>query len=165
MHLCTLYWECAQTYVLGTLYLDLDGNADSNRSGGKNFLVQIVPGNFGGKAARFISCQKKWDGVEEENLWIIFRCLGFLVLFGSKRAGLMVVEEHMWSNARRVVTWSWEDILSRQDVEQRVLVAWLTSREVFGGGKICRQNWGEVCRGRRERGERWQREREREQRF
>ncbi len=31
--------------------LDHDGNADNNRSGGKNFLGQIVPGNFGGKAA------------------------------------------------------------------------------------------------------------------
>ncbi len=40
--------------LLGTL--DRDGNADSNRSGvkkfqGKKFLGQIVPGNFGGKAA------------------------------------------------------------------------------------------------------------------
>ncbi len=35
--------------LLGTL--DLDGNADSNRSGGKKFLGHIVPGNFGGKAA------------------------------------------------------------------------------------------------------------------
>ncbi len=30
--------------------LDRNGNADSNRSGGKTFLGQIVPGNFGGKA-------------------------------------------------------------------------------------------------------------------
>ncbi len=36
-------------YLLGTL--DRDGNADSNRSGGKKFLGQIVPGHFGGKAA------------------------------------------------------------------------------------------------------------------
>ncbi len=35
--------------LLGTL--DRDGNADSNRSGGKMFLGHIVPGNFGGKAA------------------------------------------------------------------------------------------------------------------
>ncbi len=40
--------------LLGTL--DRDGNADSNRSGGKKclgkkFLGHIVPGNFGGKAA------------------------------------------------------------------------------------------------------------------
>ncbi len=34
--------------LLGTL--DRDGNADNNRSG-KKFLRQIVPGNFGGKAA------------------------------------------------------------------------------------------------------------------
>ncbi len=34
--------------LLGTL--DRDGNADSNRSGGKKFLGHIVPGNFGGKA-------------------------------------------------------------------------------------------------------------------
>ncbi len=35
--------------LLGSL--DRDGNADSNRSGGKKFLGHIVPGNFGGKAA------------------------------------------------------------------------------------------------------------------
>ncbi len=35
--------------LLGSL--DHDGNADSNRSGGKKFLGHIVPGNFGGKAA------------------------------------------------------------------------------------------------------------------
>lgn len=33
------------TYLHGT---DRDGNAESNRSGGKKFLWQIVPGNFGG---------------------------------------------------------------------------------------------------------------------
>ncbi len=76
--------------------LDLDGNADSNRSGGKNFLVQIVPGNFGGKAARFISCQKKWDGVEEENFVNNFQVSGvpgFVLVV--RELGLMVVEEHM----------------------------------------------------------------------
>ncbi len=47
-----------QTYSMSPDYLpnllstlDHDGNADSNRSGGKKFLGQIVPGNFGGKAA------------------------------------------------------------------------------------------------------------------
>ncbi len=35
--------------LLGSL--DRDGNADSNRFAGKKFLVHIVPGNFGGKAA------------------------------------------------------------------------------------------------------------------
>ncbi len=36
--------------ILGTL--NLDGNADSNRSGGKKFLGQNIPGNFGGKATK-----------------------------------------------------------------------------------------------------------------
>ncbi len=35
--------------LLGTL--DRNGNSESNRSGGKKFLGQIVPGNFGGKVA------------------------------------------------------------------------------------------------------------------
>jgi len=35
--------------------LDHDGNADSNRSGGKKFLWQIVLGNLGGNAA-LVSC-------------------------------------------------------------------------------------------------------------
>ncbi len=34
--------------LLGSL--DHDGNAESNRSGGKKFLGHIFPGNFGGKA-------------------------------------------------------------------------------------------------------------------
>ncbi len=37
--------------LLGTL--DRDGNADSNRSGGKILLGQIVPGNFVGNAALY----------------------------------------------------------------------------------------------------------------
>ncbi len=69
--LCTWYWEMALDWeeqshavlrhqtvcliftvlVTTSQYTDHDGNADNNRSGGGNFLGQIVPGNFGGKAA------------------------------------------------------------------------------------------------------------------
>ncbi len=38
--------------LLGTL--NRDGNADSNRSGGKMFLGQIAPGNFGGKVRQAV---------------------------------------------------------------------------------------------------------------
>ncbi len=41
--------KSTRLFALSSLYLDHDGNADSNRSGGKKFQGHIVPGNFGGK--------------------------------------------------------------------------------------------------------------------